>query len=81
VWLMNYGGYYEERVIKFLKAALYKAYKDRQFFGGRGPLVFSEGSLAYVNQPRLNDFSKFEGREEIFDLRVASAVIFYLKIY
>lgn len=71
---MNYGGYYEERAIKFLKAALRKAYEARQFFGGRGPLVFSEGSLVYVNQLRLNDFSKFEGREEVFNLGTGSSL-------
>lgn len=74
VWLMNYGGYYEERAIKFLKTALRKAYEARQFFGGRGPLVFSEGSLVYVNQPRFNDFLKFEGREEVFDLDTRSSL-------
>lgn len=74
IWLMNYGGYYEERAIKFLKAAIRKAYGAHQFFGGRGPLLFSEGSLVYVNQPRLNNFSKFEGREEVFDLETGGSL-------
>lgn len=67
VWLMNYGGFYEESAIAFLKCALRKTYDAHQFIGGRGPLVYTEGSLLYVNQPRLNDFTKFEGREEVFN--------------
>lgn len=67
VWLMNYGGFYEESAIAFLKRTLCKTYEAHQFVGGRGPLVCIEGSLIYVNQPCLNDFAKFEGREQILD--------------
>ena len=68
VWLMNYGGFYEKRTIACLKEALQRTYGVHQFVGGRGPRMHSKGSLVYVNQPRLNDFAKFEGREEIFDI-------------
>lgn len=77
VWLMNYGGYYEEQAIKFLKRALRQAYEAHQFVGGRGPLVHTEGSLVYVNRPRLNDFAKFEGREEIFDAQSGTSLGFH----
>lgn len=77
VWLMNYGGYYEEQAIKFLKRALRQPYEAHQFVGGRGPLVHTEGSLVYVNQPRINDFTKFEGREEIFDTKNSTSLGFH----
>ncbi len=67
VWLMNYGGFYQESAIAFLKRALLQTYVTHQFVGGRGPLVYTEGNLVYVNQPRLNDFTKFEGREEVLN--------------
>jgi hypothetical protein len=69
VWVMNYGGLYDKEAIPFLKRALLKAYEARHFFGGRGPFVFAEGSLIYFNQPRVNMFDKFEGREEVFDFK------------
>jgi hypothetical protein len=67
VWIMNYGGYYAGKgVMAFLKRALCQAYEAREFVGGRGPHVYSDDQFIYVNQPRPNCSSKFEGREEIF---------------
>jgi len=66
VWVMNYGGYYEEEAISILKRALSTAYQREEFFGGRGQFVFTNGGLLYTNHPRLNDFARFEGREEVF---------------
>jgi len=68
VWVMHYGGVYAESAVAMLKRALAKSYGSYSFVGGRGPRVYVEGTekmFAYVNHPRLNDFSKFEGREEI----------------
>ena len=81
-WFMSYGGYYPESVINFLKKALGHSYSHSQFIGGRGPYVFADAgkSLSYVNHPRLNDFDRFEGREEIittYDDRCVGAVVGY----
>ena len=66
VWIMNYGGVYEERAIAFLKSMLRRAYENLLFVGGRGPYRCSDGSFFYMNNPCPNDFYKFRGREEIF---------------
>jgi hypothetical protein len=66
VWIMQYSGYYEESAIKFLKTALCKAYEMRHFVGDRGPVSYKENLFIYTNSPRRNNFTKFEGREEIF---------------
>ena len=71
VWLMNYAGHYEERAVPFVKRALQQAYEANRFIGGRGPYVHREGGLIYINQPHPgSSFLKFEGREEVFDIRV-----------
>ena len=67
VWFMSFGGYYEHQVIQFLKSALSRSYQVQQFLGGRGPKVFSSGSLTYLNQVYSPEFSQFKGREEIFN--------------
>ncbi len=67
VWIMNYGGFYDESAITCLKRALEKTYSAGDFVGGRGPSIYTDGSLTYTNKPRLNDFNKFEGCEEIVD--------------
>ncbi len=66
VWFMSYGGYYDNNVIPLLKKALYQAYQECRFFGGRG-VSYAEGKLFYLNFPHVNYFSKFNGREEIQD--------------
>jgi len=65
VWVMHYGGFYEEDAIAFLKRALSMTYQVGEFVGGRGPNVFVRDSMVYVNRPYPNDFAKFEGREEV----------------
>ncbi len=67
VWVMNYGGYYDDHAIRTLKCALRKAYETQQFIGGRGSRVYTDGSFVYVNHPRRNDFDAFEGRESIIN--------------
>jgi hypothetical protein len=68
VWVMSYGGYYSKEVTPFLKRALHMAYESGKFVGGRGLCVI-EDELFYHNSPRLNDFSRFEGHEEILGNR------------
>lgn len=68
VWVMNYGGFYEESAISFLKSALRLQYEERQFNGGRGPLVHTDGTLIYRNMSSPNDFSGFQGRENIHNV-------------
>lgn len=70
VWWMQYHGAWEstdERVIPFLKKALAAAYSAGLFIGGRGPRVFEEEHLVYVNNPTASQFgfADFQGREEI----------------
>jgi hypothetical protein len=66
VWGMQFGGYYPEDVIAFLKAALQETYKQRLFCGGRGNTRFEQGNLLYTNRPAPNDFTDFAGIEGIF---------------
>ena len=66
VWGMQFGGYYPESVIAFLKEALQHTYETKQFIGGRGPLEFQQGDLCYVNEPKKNECSDFEGEEKVF---------------
>lgn len=77
IWVMNYGGFYNENAITFLKQALDKTYSASDFVGGRGPLVYTDGALTYTNKPRLNDFNKFEGREEIIDTQSGTLLGFH----
>jgi hypothetical protein len=78
VWVMSYGGLYTKNwMIVFLKRALLHAYEARQFIGGRGPLVYNENPLVYVNHPRLSYFARFEGHEEIFDTNGENSLGFH----
>lgn len=54
IWVMNYGGFYSEEVIKFLKWALMENYSKGIFLGGRGPASFSLPGQPYyyVNLPQ-----------------------------
>ena len=67
VWVMQYGGHYDESVLGLLRRALRKSYTADMFVGGRGPLVYAEDSLIYHNTPKRSDFALFSGREDIFD--------------
>ena len=66
VWTMSYGGYYFEEAIPVLRAALRSNYEVHRFIGCRGPRQFEVDGMKYINAPRLNEFWRFEGREEIF---------------
>ncbi|OHB10718.1 MAG: hypothetical protein A3G05_00945 [Candidatus Zambryskibacteria bacterium RIFCSPLOWO2_12_FULL_45_14] len=71
VWFMSYGGVYPQAYIPFLKLALRRQYcEDGHFNGGRGPatLVDQASGLIYMNRPKLNEFSQFRGREELFGI-------------
>ena len=67
VWMMHYGGWYDEKVIPFLKRALARNYNENVFLGGRGPerLEGEDHTLQYLNRVEKNDFSDFRGCEEI----------------
>ncbi len=66
VWVMQYYGWYLPEASKFLKRALGSNYRNRSFYGGRGPDVFTIGSLQYTNAPRTGStFSRFSGSEGV----------------
>jgi len=67
VWVMHYGGWYDKRVIPFLKRTLMHNYNENIFTGGRGPerLEDEDHTLQYVNKVEQNDFSNFRGDEQI----------------
>ncbi len=70
VWVMQYVGQYQKRVIPFLKQALRKTYEDNLFVGGRGAATYQDDEgLLYMNDVNQTNklFEKFEGREEIYD--------------
>ena len=66
VWWMQYSGRYPKEVIVFLRKALLENYSRNIFCGGRGPKIFSEGSLIYINDPDPGGrFDFFSGKEKI----------------
>ena len=67
VWVMHYGGWYEEWVIPFLKRALARNYQDNIFLGGRGPKMLEgeDHTVQYINQIEKNNFADFKGSEKI----------------
>ncbi len=70
VWEMQYGGFYPEHVIQFLRNALLENYKNQRWRGGRGPVKYRTGTLRYFNttEDGLADFSQFSGREVVEEL-------------
>lgn len=73
VWIMSFGGRYEEGAIDFLKSCLRIAYVERRrFYAGRGPLFVRGKTLTYINRIERDDFNDFECREEIFQLNEES---------
>jgi hypothetical protein len=77
VWVMHYGGWYEEGVIPFLKRALMRNYKDNVFLGGRGPEQFEgeDHTLQYLNNVELNFFCNFRGHEYIISTSDQSGAV------
>ncbi|MFC1757022.1 DUF5680 domain-containing protein [Patescibacteria group bacterium] len=67
VWVMYYGGWYDEEVIPFLKSCLNNAYEEHRFYGGRGPFLVRDQNLAYENSVDSNSFEDFVGEENIYD--------------
>lgn len=67
VWVMHYGGWYEEWVTPFLKRALMRNYEEGFFLGGRGPerLEGEDHTLQYLNGVERYEFSDFKGSERI----------------
>ncbi|MEK7600687.1 MAG: DUF5680 domain-containing protein [Patescibacteria group bacterium] len=67
VWAMHYGGWYDKRVIPFLKRALARNYDDHVFEGGRGPrnLEGADHTLQYLNKVEQEGFADFRGHEQI----------------
>lgn len=68
VWVMHYGGWYDERAIPFLKRALMRNYREKIFTGGRGPerLEGEDHTLQYLNRVKnRSNFLSFEGTEQI----------------
>ena len=76
VWVMNYGGFYTESAIAFLKRALLKTYEASQFVGGRGPHIYTEGDLVYINRVS-GDFNHFSGREEVVNAQTGTLLGFH----
>jgi hypothetical protein len=69
VWTMSCQGLYMENAIPFLRRALLKAYNRREFIGGRGPRVDTDGELVYENtvEEGPNSWKRFRGRDRICD--------------
>ena len=67
VWMMSCQGLYAENAVPFLRRALRKAYDRREFVGGRGPRIDTDGELVYENTVEESSWKRFRGRDEIFD--------------
>lgn len=67
VWVMHYGGWYDKRVIPFLKSTLASSYTNNVFMGGRGPIRLegNDHMLQYLNRVEQNSFENFRGHEQI----------------
>lgn len=82
VHVSHYGGWYRPdmpEVLDFLKLALLQTKRTREFIGGRGPRCFpnKEGTLVYINIPEINNFSRFRGKEEIFQVLTGVSLGFH----
>ena len=65
VWVMQYGGWYAEVAIPFLKLILRSMYTGRRFNGGRGPGSHNDEVFSYCNTVDQNNFANFKGEESI----------------
>jgi hypothetical protein len=66
LWTMTYEGVYNEGAIPALMEALQAAYKEKKFYGCRGPHLYksADGNLQYSNHC-TGTFSFFVGKEVI----------------
>lgn len=66
LWTMTYEGVYNEGAIPTLMEALQAAYKEKKFYGCRGPHLYkpADGKLQYSNH-YTGTFSFFVGEEVI----------------
>lgn len=79
-WVMHYGGMYPAEAIPLVKRSLFLAYEDRQFYGGRGLLVFelkNDELYEYTNQVQKKDFHDFCGRETVYDAETKKIIGFH----
>lgn len=76
VWVMHYGGWYDEKAIPFLKQTLFLNYSGNIFLGGRGPkfLEKADRTMQYSNQVEINSFAKFYGHEYIVSGSIKTGV-------
>lgn len=66
VWQMQYSGWYLAEAVPFLKMVLRSAYRQREFYGGRGQRDLRYKQWEYFNYFHLDcDWGKFDGREII----------------
>lgn len=66
IWEMQYGGWFPDNAIPFLKEALHSQYEKREWYGGRGGVSYSNGAYRYRNDVfKGNSFNRFQGIEFI----------------
>lgn len=70
IWMMFYGGWYDDEGSVLVKRALKQNYENGVFVGGRGPVRFINDSFVYENvvQEGLEDFTRFSGRDRVTDV-------------
>jgi hypothetical protein len=72
VWMMHYDGWHDGKIIQTVKNALFLAYSEKDFFGGRGPKLYEDvmrfGKISY-NNDWIGNFENFQGREIVIDNR------------
>ena len=77
LWIMHYGGYYEQDAHAFLKTALHEQYFNGGIFnGGRGPDVFETEDMLYINDVKQPEFIHFHGKEQIVGRKNGKGHIF-----
>jgi hypothetical protein len=65
LWIMHYGGTYQDEAMPVVMAALISSYESNQFFGGRGPLFFEHKGISYYNNPERSLFEYSVGTEYV----------------
>lgn len=69
IWFMSYYGNYFKDAIPIVQKALYNAYQNGVFYGGRGVPRYYDNDLVYINEQNLDDFTNFSGSERVVKLR------------